>query len=138
MHIEYRTNHKISSAEFSDILNRSMLGERRPVDDRDCIDGMLQHANLTVTAWDSGRLVGVARSVTDFSYCCYLSDLAVDSEYQRLGIGKRLIAETQKVLGPRCSIILLSAPGAVDYYRRIGLKHHPQAWILPRSESVRE
>jgi predicted N-acetyltransferase YhbS len=78
----------------------------------------------------------VARSVTDFNYCCYLSDLAVDLEYQKRGIGRGLIAETQKALGPRCGIILLSAPAAVQYYPHIGFQHHPQAWILPRSQGV--
>ena len=136
MEIAYRVSQQISVDEFINLLRRSMLAERRPVDDRACIEGMLKNANLLVTAWDQDRLVGIARSVTDFSYCCYLSDLAVDLEYQKRGIGKRLIAETQQCLEPRCGIILLSAPAAVEYYPHIGFEHHPQAWILPRSKNL--
>ncbi len=136
MEIEYRTNQKISAEEFIDVLRRSTLAERRPVDDRACIEGMLQHANLLVTAWDGDRLVGVARSVTDFNYCCYLSDLAVDAACQKQGIGKQLIIETQRRLGPKCTLILLAAPAAVEYYPRIGFQHHPQAWLLPRDRSL--
>jgi len=134
--IAYHVNQEISADEFISLLRRSTLAERRPVDDRECIEGMLKNGNLLVTAWDQDRLVGVARSVTDFSYCCYLSDLAVDLEYQKRGLGKRLIAETQKSLGPRCALILLSAPAAVEYYPHIGFQHHPQAWILPRAKNL--
>ncbi len=136
MEIKYRINQDISADEFIDVLRRSTLAERRPVEDRVCIEGMLRHANLLVTAWDGDRLIGVARSVTDFNYCCYLSDLAVDTAYQKHGIGKCLIAETQQRLGPQCTIILLSAPAAVEYYPRIGFQHHPQAWLLPRAKSL--
>ena len=88
MSIEYKTNTSISIEQFIDVLNRSTLGQRRPVDDRECIEGMVKNANLLVTAWEGERLVGVARSFTDFVYACYLSDLAVDVAYQRTGIGK--------------------------------------------------
>ena len=134
--IAYQVNRKISADEFVNLLRRSTLAERRPVDDRECIEAMLKHGNLLITAWDQDRLVGVARSVTDFGYCCYLSDLAVDFEYQKKGIGKRLIAETQQCLGPKCLLILLSAPAAVEYYPHIGFQHHPQAWILPRTKKL--
>src|SRR5436853_309336 len=116
MEIEYRVNAEITADEFTDILRRSTLAERRPVDDPESIAGMLRNGNLLITAWQAERLVGVARSVTDFSYCCYLSDLAVDVKCQNMGIGKRLIAETQNCLGPRCAIILLAAPAAIHYY----------------------
>jgi ribosomal protein S18 acetylase RimI-like enzyme len=49
---------------------------------------MLANSNLLVTAWAGQQLVGIARSITDFHYCCYLSDLAVDVAYQQQGIGK--------------------------------------------------
>jgi ribosomal protein S18 acetylase RimI-like enzyme len=128
--IDYRLNEKISAAEFIDVLNRSTLGQRRPVDDLVCIQAMLDHANLLVTARSQGKLVGVSRSVTDFHFCCYLSCLAVDTAFQRHGIGKELIRVTQAQLGPRCTLILLSAPAAVDYYPHIGFEHHPQCWVL--------
>jgi GNAT superfamily N-acetyltransferase len=124
----------LSQANFIDLLHRSTLAERRPVDDAEAIAGMLANADLTVTAWDGELLVGVARSVTDFTYCCYLSDLAVDVAYQRQGIGIELIAHTQAQLGPRCNLILLAAPAAADYYGHIGFIHHPRCWILPRDK----
>lgn len=130
MVIAYSSERRISAAEFVDLLRRSTLAERRPVDDADCIEQMLRHANLLCTAWDGDRLVGVARSVTDFAYCCYLSDLAVDRAYQRQGIGRGLIRETASRLGPRCKLILLSAPAAETYYPHIGFQPHRSAWVL--------
>jgi len=130
MNIEYRHNQAINVAQFTDVLKRSTLGLRRPIDNPACMADMLKHTNLLCTAWDAGKLVGVARSVTDFSYCCYLSDLAVDESYQHRGIGKELIRVTQSQLGPRCKIILLAAPAAVAYYPKIGFTAHPSAWLL--------
>ena len=131
MNIRYETSRQISAEEFIDLLKRSTLAERRPVDDPKCIQAMLQHANLLCTAWDGEKLVGIARSVTDFEYCCYLSDLAVDEKYQKKGIGKQLIALTKSKLGGKAKIILLSAPKAEAYYPKIGFDAHPSAWILP-------
>ena len=133
--IEYKKNATITPGQFVDILDRSGLAERRPVDDAACIAGMVANGNLTITAWNGEVLVGIARSVTDFFYCCYLSDLAVDRDYQRQGIGRELIVRTQAELGQRCTIILLSAPNAVDYYPHIGMQRHPQAWVMQRNRS---
>jgi len=137
MTIEYSHSRSITAEQFKDVLNRSTLGERRPVDDDECMTKMLQNATLTVTAWDGDKLVGVSRSVTDFVYCCYLSDLAVDKTYQHQGIGRELIHLTQKQLGPRCSLILLAAPAAEAYYPKIGMKHYHSAWMLRRNERVK-
>ena len=127
---DYRVGEAISPELFIDVLRRSSLADRRPVDDPDSIARMLRHADLIVTAWQGDILVGVARSVTDFSYCCYLSDLAVDQEVQRTGIGRELIRKSREQLGPRCTIILLSAPAATDYYPRIGFTRHESVWVL--------
>jgi predicted N-acetyltransferase YhbS len=91
---------------------------------------MLANANLTVTAWDGVRLVGISRSLTDFSYVAYLSDLAVDVDYQNCGIGRALIAETRARLKPECMIVLLAAPQANDYYAKVGFEHNPRAWVM--------
>jgi ribosomal protein S18 acetylase RimI-like enzyme len=128
--IEYAIESDLAADEFVAVLKASTLAERRPVDDHACIAGMIEQADLIVTARADGALVGVARSVTDFHYCCYLSDLAVDERYQKRGIGKQLIDETQNRLGSRCTLILLSAPAAIDYYPRLGFEKHSQAWIL--------
>jgi predicted N-acetyltransferase YhbS len=136
MNIQYETRRTITDAEFVDLLQRSTLAERRPVDDPACIRAMLQHANLLCTAWDGTKLVGVARAVTDFQYCCYLSDLAVDEHYQKLGIGRELIRRTQAQLGPKAKLILLAAPQAVDYYPKLGFSQHPSAWIIPATQPL--
>ncbi|PVX42862.1 acetyltransferase (GNAT) family protein [Pasteurella langaaensis DSM 22999] len=132
--ISYKTNVPISASQFIELLKKTTLGERRPLDNMACVEGMLDHSNLVITAWDNERLVGIARSVTDFNYCCYLSDLAVDETYQQRGIGQQLIAETEKSLAKTCKIILLSAPQAVNYYPHIGFKQHPSAWTKLRNE----
>jgi len=134
--IHLDASRKISPREFVDVLKRSTLAERRPVEDSRCIQAMLDHANLLCTAWDGSKLVGVARSVTDFEYCCYLSDLAVDVAYQKLGIGRDLIRLTQSRLGRSAKIILLSAPKAEGFYPRIGFDTHPSAWILPAGKAL--
>jgi predicted N-acetyltransferase YhbS len=134
--VVYKAHDVITPDEFVEILTTSTLGERRLIDNRECIHGMVEHADLVVTARDGDKLVGVARSVTDFTYCCYMSDLAVEVAYQRKGIGKRLIDLTVEQLGPECMLILLSAPGAVDYYPHVGFERHDQCWII-RPESRR-
>lgn len=131
--IEYRADRALSADEFIDVLQRSTLAERRPIDDRECIEGMVKHGNLMVTAWDGARLIGVARSVTDFFYACYLSDLAVDVAYQRRGVGRGLVAHTLEQLGPRCKIRLVAAPAAVDYYAKIGFVQNVKCWELGHS-----
>ena len=126
--IAYRVNAPLDAERFVDVLRRSTLGERRPIDDAACIAGMLTHADLTVTAWDGDLLVGIARSVTDFHYACYLSDLAVDAAYQGVGIGRELVRRTRLELGPRCTLRLISAPAAMDYYPRIGFVRNDRCW----------
>lgn len=137
MDIQYSTTREISAAEFVDLLRRSTLAERRPVGDSKCIQAMLQHANLLCTAWHKDKLVGVARSVTDFEFCCYLSDLAVDVAYQKRGIGRQLIAMTKSQLGAKAKLILLSAPKAERYYPKIGFDAHRSAWIIPANRELR-
>jgi ribosomal protein S18 acetylase RimI-like enzyme len=109
----------------------STLAERRPVDDRERMARMLEHADLLLTAWEGDLLVGIARSLTDWSYATYLCDLAVRVSHQRRGIGRELVLRTQAA-APEAMVLLLSAPGAVDYYPRIGMQRHPRAYVLPR------
>ena len=137
MNIHYEIGRSISESVFVDLLQRSTLAQRRPVDDSKCIEAMLRHANLLITAWDGERLVGVARSVTDFEYCCYLSDLAVDESYQKQGIGRELIRLTQSKLGSRAKMILLAAPKAEGYYPKIGFEAHRSAWILSAATTLK-
>lgn len=127
--IVYNVESNLDGQEFIDVLYRSTLGERRPVDDFKRITEMCKNANLIVTARLDRKLIGVARSITDFAYCTYLSDLAVDKDYQKKGIGKRLIEETKRQT-PQAKLILLSAPAAIDYYPKIGMKRHNHCFIL--------
>lgn len=136
MSIEYKTNAPVTVAQFIDLLCTSTLGERRPVDDYDCMEGMITNSNLVVTAWDSDRLIGIARSMTDFHYACYLSDLAVDRKYQKSGIGKKLQKLTQKQLGKKCKLILIAAPKANSYYEHIGFSNNPRCWILGPEQEI--
>jgi ribosomal protein S18 acetylase RimI-like enzyme len=136
MNIEYKINVNITLEEFKSVLSSSTLGERRPLDDDECLKGMLENSNLVTSAWDNGQLVGVARSVTDFYYSCYLSDLAVSKSHQKLGIGKKLQALTQEQLQPKCKLILLAAPAANEYYEHIGFTNNPRCWVLERDESI--
>ena len=137
MSILYEHQRVIGDDEFIDLLKRSTLAERRPVDDPVCIRAMIEHADLLCTAWDDEKLIGVARSVTDFNYCCYVSDLAVDEAYQKQGVGRALIRLTQSRLGPRAKIILLAAPKAEGFYPRIGFERHRSAWVLAATSKLR-
>jgi predicted N-acetyltransferase YhbS len=130
MTIQYRDDAPLSVAAAIELYRNSTLGERRPVDRPDIFAGMLQNANLTVTAWDGERLVGIARSLTDFTYVAYLADLAVAYDYQKRGIGRQLIAQTRERLKPECMIVLLAAPLANDYYPKVGFEHNPRAWVM--------
>ena len=128
--IQFSTTEPPTTEEFINVLQRSTLGERRPLEDAACMQQMTAEANLWATCRADGLLIGVARSLTDFSYVCYLADLAVDQNFARQGIGRRLIEETRRRLGPRAKIVLIAAPKAVDYYPHIGFTQHPSAWTL--------
>lgn len=131
--IDYQLEPQLSPDEFIDVLIRSTLAQRRPVDERDRIAKMLQHADIVLTARHQGALVGVARAISDFSYCTYVSDLAVDEHFQRQGIGQELLRRTHEAAGRDTTLILLSAPQARTYYPHIGMVPHDSCWTIPRS-----
>lgn len=131
MKITYQNETTLSAEEFIDVLKRSTLAERRPIDDLLCMEGMLKNADVLMTARCEHRLVGVSRAITDFSYCTYLSDLAVDQKFQKQGIGRRLIQLTHQTAGLQTRLILLSAPQARTYYPHIGMVPHPSCWMIP-------
>lgn len=126
--ISYRLGNDLDVDAVIDVYRSSTLGAYRPIDDRDAMTRMLEAANLMVSAWEGEALVGVARSLSDFCYCTYLSDLAVRLEHQRQGIGKELIRRTQKA-GRSATIFLLAAPSAVTYYEHLGLSAG-SGWLL--------
>ena len=135
--ISYRTGNDLDLDAVIALYHACSLGARRPADDRERMAAMLANANLVVTAWDGELMVGISRSLTDFAYATYLSDLAVRESYQKQGIGRELIRRTQQAGGPRTTVILLAAPAAAEYYPRIGFARHDSAWILKGSEPLR-
>lgn len=131
--VHYHNDKKISARQFIDVLIRSTLSERRPVHDVVRIEKMLAHANILVTAWSEDTLIGVSRAWSDFSFCCYLSDLAVDVAHQKKGIGKELIRRTHEVSGADTTLILLAAPAAINYYPKIGMEQYVHCFRINRA-----
>ena len=132
MKIIYRTDSVPSTAAIIDLYRSS--GLNRPVTDKARIAKMYANSNLIVTAWDKETLVGISRSLTDFCFCCYLSDLAVKKEYQNLGLGKRLIDLTREKIGEQTTLLLLSAPAAMDYYPKVGFQKIENGFIINRTK----
>ncbi len=131
MDVRYAIEPGLAADEFIDVLRRSTLAERRPVGDRERIAGMLEHASVIATArTPDGLLVGVSRAISDYHYCTYLSDLAVDEAFQRRGIGRELILRTHAAGGFHTSLILIAAPKARSYYPHIGMQPHDSCWIV--------
>ena len=132
--ISYRVGNDVDVDSVIDLYRSASL--RRPVDQRERMAAMVRNANVVVSAWDGGLLVGISRALSDFAYVTYLSDLAVRASHQRRGIGRELIRRTQAA-APETQIVLLAAPGAREYYGRIGMTQHPSAWVLKPEEHVR-
>ncbi|WP_180321132.1 GNAT family N-acetyltransferase [Neobacillus mesonae] len=130
MMIEYKLNTPIIPEELSRLFKAS--GINRPADDLPRLQKMIDNADLTFTAWDDEKLVGIARAITDFSYCCYLSDLAVDQDFQKNGIGKKLVKLLQEQIGEEVTLLLLSSPIAMDYYPRIGFEKADNGFKIMR------
>jgi predicted N-acetyltransferase YhbS len=116
-------------SEVLEVYRSSGLGERRPTADAERMAAMVRNANLVLTCRIEGELVGIVRSISDFTYVTYLADIAVSRAHQRSGIGRALIDATQKE-APRAKVVLLSAPAATDYYPHIGFTQHSSAWVL--------
>lgn len=131
--VSYALEPQLSVEEFRAVLVASTLGERRPIDDAARLQNMIAGANVIVTARIDGKLVGVSRTLTDFSFATYLSDLAVDRHFQGHGIGRELIRRTHEAAGLHTMLVLVAAPGARTYYPHIGLEPHDSCWTIPRN-----
>lgn len=129
--IEYRRDFPLTAADVAAVFDAS--GIRRPTDDPVRIERMFINADLCLSAWHDGKLVGVCRALTDFSYCCYLSDLAVAKAYQKHGIGRELIARVRAAIGDEVALILLSALEAMAYYPKVGFEKIENGFIIKRS-----
>jgi predicted N-acetyltransferase YhbS len=132
--IEYRTDRTVDVAAFKDILERSGLAPRRPVKEPERLARMLQAYNLVLTAWDGELLVGIATCWTDYAHSAYLADLAVAADRQKSGIGRELVHRAREAVGPQVTLILLSAPAAVEYYPKIGMERFSDCFIFRRSQ----
>jgi N-acetylglutamate synthase-like GNAT family acetyltransferase len=129
--IEYRHNFPLEAAEVAAVFDAS--GIRRPTKDLTRIKRMFANANLVLSAWHEGKLVGVCRALTDFSYCCYLSDLAVAKAYQKHSIGRELIARVRSAIGEEVALVLLSAPESMEYYPKVGFEKIENGFIIKRA-----
>ena len=128
--ITYKINQPLKTRDIIDVFDSS--GMIRPTKDPKRIEKMFANSNLTISAWDEEKLVGISRSVTDFSFCCYLSDLAVHKDYQKLGIGKELIRITKEKIGESVMLLLLSTPAAMEYYPKVGFEKVENGFIIKR------
>jgi N-acetylglutamate synthase-like GNAT family acetyltransferase len=132
MPIEYKFDHTPATQQIINLYWSA--GLKRPIEDEQRIKTMYDNSNLIVTAWQGDELIGIARSLTDFCYACYLSDLAVCMRWQKQGIGKRLIELTKERIGDQTMLLLLSAPAAMEYYPKIGMNRVENGFIIPRTK----
>ena len=130
--ISYKINELITAEELSNVFEAS--GIKRPYQDLKRLECMIEHSNILITAWDKDLLIGVARALTDYSYCCYLSDLAVNKNYQYNGIGKELVKLLQEHIGEEVSLLLLSSPTAMQFYPKIGFEKIENGFKIPRKK----
>ncbi|RYU89612.1 GNAT family N-acetyltransferase [Mucilaginibacter terrigena] len=131
MEIIYRTDTKPEAGQVIRLYDLAALP--RPTGDPERIGKMIENADLIVTAWHADKLVGVSRVITDWVWCAYLADLAVDPNYKKSGIGKKLVELTREKLGERSMLLLLSVPTAMDYYPKIGFTKDDRAFSINRT-----
>ena len=132
MNLTYKVNEPVKVEDVIELFRNS--GINRPLDQKERIQKMLDQSDIILSAWDHEKIVGIARAITDFSYCCYLSDLAVDKACQRRGIGKELLAKLREMIGDGVTLILLSAPSAMDYYPKVGFEKIENGFMIRRSQ----
>ncbi|MGG1313173.1 GNAT family N-acetyltransferase [Cohnella laeviribosi] len=132
MDIIFSHTKPITAKEVSRVFKNS--GIRRPSDDLERIERMIKNADIVIGAWLNDQLIGIARAITDYSYCCYLSDLAVDRQYQKRGIGKALIHYLREQLSEEVALILIAAPEAIEYYPKLGFEQINRTFIIPRKK----
>ncbi len=130
MEIQFKINEPLKLDDIIAVYRNS--GIRRPFDDPPRMARMFDNSNLVISAWDGSRLVGISRCLVDYGWVCYLSDLLVDREYQHSGIGRELIQRTRQKIGPACQLLLLSAPGAMEYYPKVGFVEVANAFKIDR------
>lgn len=119
--------------DFRRVLIESGLGATRPVDDPPRLRQMLAGAGLLISARDpDGRLLGVARCLTDGAWVAYLAELAVSTSAQGRGVGHQLLQAVRDELGPRVTLVLASVPEAVAFYEKVGMPRMPDVFFFRR------
>lgn len=132
MNIVFKTDEMPLAEQVCTLYEKSAMP--RPTKDKERIQKMFENSNLVITAWDNEKLIGVCRSITDWVWCCYLSDLAVDPDYKKAGIGKRLIELTKETVGEQSMILLLSVPTAMEYYPKVGFTKEDRGFMINRAK----
>lgn len=130
MEIQFRINEKLNAQAVIEVYKSS--GIARPVDDLKRIQTMLDNSNLIVSAWNGNELIALARAVTDYAYCCYLSDIAVKKEHQKFGIGRTLIELIQEAIGEDTMLLFLSNIAALEYHPKAGFEKVENGYIIKR------
>ena len=129
--IKYLKNVDLNLEDIILVFEKSSIN--RPIGNKKRIKSMFDNSNLVISAWDEDKLVGLCRALTDFSYCCYLSDLAIDIDYQRQGIGRTMIDLVKKEISDEVALILLSAPSAMSFYPKVGFGKIENGFIINRA-----
>ncbi|MCQ4088421.1 GNAT family N-acetyltransferase [Saccharibacillus sp. JS10] len=130
--ITYSEDKRLNATDVAKVFEKS--GIKRPHEDIDRVQRMIDNSDIMISAWDGNKMIGIARALTDYSYSCYLSDLAVDRDYQNQGIGKQLVNRLQDLLGDETSLVLISSPAAIEFYPLIGFEKTDKAYIIPRKK----
>ncbi len=128
--VTYKINEEIKVEDIISVLADS--GINRPIADTKRIEKMYKNSNLVISAWHNGKLIGIARSLTDWSFDTYLADLAVCKDFQHMGIGKKMIELTRREISDQSMLLLLAAPSAVEYYPKIGMEKIENSFIFRR------
>ena len=131
--IAYKKNVPLEPRQILEVYASAPLSPRCDYPE-ERISAMYRSSNLILSAWDGDKLIGVARSLTDYAYCTYCSDLAIRKEYQKGGIGKELLRRTKEAAGDASNLLLLAADEAMGYYPKIGFEKVDNAFLVKRKE----
>ncbi len=117
---------RLTAAEYISFLARTDLGSQYPRERFETrIPKLLENASVSLAARnEEGRLVGVLLGLTDFAYWLYVTDLGVDRDYERQGIGRRLMKEALDLAGGEkdIAVYLTANENAVPFYEKLGMK----------------
>lgn len=117
---------RVSPAEYIDFLKRTDLGSQYPKERfRERVERLLQNASISLAARNAdGRLVGALLGLTDFAYWLYVTDLGVDRDYLKQGIGRALMRRAFEIAGGEkdIAVYLIANEDAVPFYEKLGMK----------------